>query len=159
MAFGHEVFIINEFHASIVILDDSGEALHPIARVQVSDLADLLVLWGVDMAANDAVAVLVDGEFLEELLIFIDEADGGFHLSFHSLTKGEIFLTTPYAPAVVVAINGQQGVVANGTKRGEPPVIRRDAIEAIAVHNEVAELICGDVDVLFEETDFAEGER
>ena len=45
------------------MLDDGGEALNPVARVQVVDSADLLVLRRVDVAADDAVTLLIKKNF------------------------------------------------------------------------------------------------
>ena len=158
LLFCHEVFVADELHAAIVVLDDGGEALYPVPRIQVADSPDLLVLWGVDVAADDAVTAFLDGEVLEEFFVFIDETDSGFHLPLYALAEGEIFLSAPCSPAVVVSVKGEEGVVAEGSYDCQPLVIGGDAIKAIAMDDEVAELVCGEVDVFFEEADFAEGE-
>ncbi len=122
------------------------------------DFSDLFVFRGVDVAADDAVAFFADGEVLEELFVFIDEADGGFDLGFYFFTEGEVFFSPPCSPFVVPAVDEEEVVVADGAEGGEPLVVGGDAVEAVAVDDEEAFAIGGGVDVFFGEADFSEGE-
>ena len=130
------------------MLDDGGEALNPVTRVQVVDSADLLVLRRVDVAADDAVTLLMAGEFLEQLLVTVHKANSGFHPGLHPLAEGEILLATPRPPEVVGAVHLEQIIVADGTEQGDPAMIGGDAVEAVAMDDEVARPFLHNMDVL-----------
>ena len=118
VALRHEFLEMDQLHAPVVVLDNGGHAFDPVAGVEVMDLADALVLRGVDVTADDAVTTLVDGELLKQGLVFINEADGGFHLGLHALAEGKILLPLPRAPAVIPAIDMEEGVVSDRAEGG-----------------------------------------
>ena len=61
---------VDEFEAAVVVLDDRGERLDPVAGVEIMDVADHLVGRRVDVAADDAAAAAVARERGELVLEF-----------------------------------------------------------------------------------------
>ena len=155
----HELLVGDEFHAAIVVLDDGAEAFDPVAGVEVMDVFDLFVGGGVDVAADDAFAFALVGEFLQLHFVLIDERNGGLHFAFDRFADGVVFFSEQRSPFVVDAIDGEQAVVAKGPKHGEPAVVGRHAIKAIAVDDEVAFPLRTAMDVFFDDANGAEGER
>ena len=62
-----EFLVFHQLHAAVVVLDDGGQAFDPIAGVEVVDIAHLLVFRSVDVAADDALALFLASEVLQEL--------------------------------------------------------------------------------------------
>ena len=48
---------MNQFKATVVVFDDGGERLNPVAAVEVVDFSEHFIGGGVDVAAHDAEAV------------------------------------------------------------------------------------------------------
>src|SRR5690349_12671005 len=81
---------IDDFHASIFMLDQSGAAFDPVAAVVVGDRAAGASLSLVNVPADDSVESLPLGRVFEYLFKPADELAGGFHFEFDPLRERRI---------------------------------------------------------------------
>lgn len=85
-----ELAVGDDFESSIVVLDQGGEGLDPIATVEVVHVAELFVGRGVNVPANDAAVVVLAGQVLKLFLILIDKSNCRFDLGFHPTAEGAV---------------------------------------------------------------------
>ena len=102
------------------------------------DVVDHLVRRRVDVAADDALAVLPAGELLQLLLVTAHETDGVLHLHFHPPAEREGFLVAPAQPGIVGAVQAQQQFVPHRPHFGQPHVVRGHMVKAVTMHDEIA---------------------
>ena len=50
--FDEEILIVDDFPASVEMLNESAVRLYPISTVEVVDTADSFVVWGMDMPTD-----------------------------------------------------------------------------------------------------------
>ena len=119
------------------MFDDTGEGLDPISAVQVVDSADELIGGGVDVAANDAAAILLLSQALQLRLIAAGITDRLLDACLDHFAEGKVFLSEPATGPVVKAVDSQKGVIADRAEDSQPAVIGGDAVKAIAMDDEV----------------------
>lgn len=73
---------LEEFDFAIEIFNQRRATFHPVAAVQVLDLADHFNLGAVDVTADDAVGLMVARHRGESVLVFGDVFHGGLGLGF-----------------------------------------------------------------------------
>ena len=139
----------NDPQRAVGLLDQRGEGLDPIARVQVADATDATVLCLMDMAADNTVTSPADGERAKMLLEVGDEADGGLDPPFDGLGEGEVFLAAPATPEVVDPVQAQEELVGNIAQDRQPAELSGHSVEGVTVDAEVTRAVGSDVHVLF----------
>src|SRR5690242_17135752 len=85
---------MDEFDLAVEIFNQSGAAFNPIPAVQVFDAVNHLHFGAVNVAADDALRLLLAGHRSEGAFVFGDKFDGGLGLEFEKrgqrpITKSE----------------------------------------------------------------------
>jgi len=114
--------------------------------IEVADLADDRP---VDVAADDARNAVVGGVADDGFLEFAYEGDGVLDALLCERTEGPIAETKPAAKPVERDVQLQKELVADIADEGEPAHVLDDGIEFVAVHDEKAASIRGEMDVVF----------
>jgi len=153
-----KLFVVEHFKSPVLVFDDGGERLHPVAGIEVVDVAQYLIVGRVDVSADDAAALTLARQVFQLLLVFTDEADGALDLSFDRLAEGEVFLAAPFPVAVVTTVDSQQTLVADVSQHCQPLMVNSDCVKSVSVHDKV--VAAGTfVDIFFQHFNLAEEER
>src|SRR5690606_24551757 len=83
---------IDQLEAAVEVSDDGGQALDPVAAVEVVHVAHHAVGGGVDVTAHDADAAAAFGEFGDVLFKIRHMADRALHARLDRLRDGVVFL-------------------------------------------------------------------
>jgi len=153
-----EFLVVEHFKAPVLVFHDGCERLHPVAGIEVVDIAQRLIIGRVDVSADDAAALTLASQVFQLLLVFADEADGALDLGFDRLAQGEVFLAAPCSVAVINPVDSKQALVADISKHCQPLMVDGDCVKPVSVHDEVV-APGAFVDVFFEDFNLAEEER
>jgi len=134
----NETRVIDEFVASIVVLDDGGERFDPVARIEIVGIAEHFVRWGVDVATHDAHAIALFRELSDVFFEVGDVIHGFFDASFDRLAERPVFLPAPSPIGVVDAVEVEERTITPVSEMGEEDEIFGDGIKDITVEDEVA---------------------
>ena len=74
------------------MFDDGGQALNPVAGVEVMDVINMFVGRRVDMPADDTLTVALVCKFLQLHLVLVNERHRRLHLALYSFTDGIMLL-------------------------------------------------------------------
>lgn len=116
------------------------------------DVLQHLIIGRMDVPANGTLTVAGFGQRDNGILKLGDEIDRRFHLCLNLFRDRVIFLAAEGAPFVVDPIKAKQPVVADGTEVGDEAQVAGDAIEDIAVEDQVF-AFPGVVDVFLNDLD------
>lgn len=147
---------VNQFNLSVEILDQRCATFDPIAGIQINNAADGLYLCAMDVTANDAVHVVFARRLHDRGFVVAHIFYRGFGFVFQVGRDRPIPETESAPDAVEMEIEIQNPIVEPGANAVEQPIAMRDAIELMAVQNEVAFAACGGVNDLARERHAAE---
>ena len=148
----------DELETPIMVLDDSGERLDPVAGIEIVDITDHLVGGRVDMTADNAATATITGKFGDLIFELPDEADGLLDAGLDGLTEREVFLAAQFAEPVVEAIEAKEKRVTHVAQVGEDDHVLHDTVKHVAMQHEVAALR-GFQDVILDEAQAVELHR
>src|SRR6266536_1819104 len=84
---------VDQLKPSVVMLDQRGAALHPVAIVEVQDALHLAYLCVVDVAAYDAVEAATAGLAGKRRFVSVDRLDRLLHLAFQPRGQRPVRIT------------------------------------------------------------------
>lgn len=96
--------VVEDLESTIEVFDESGVGFYPITRVEVMDISDHFIVRGVDMAADEAEAVVFLGEVFDLIFESAEVIDDGFSFGLDNLGEGEGLFATPCPVAVVNSV-------------------------------------------------------
>ena len=102
---------VNEFDLAVEIFNQSGATFNPIPAVQVLHAVDHLHFGPVNVAANDAVGLLVARHRGERAFVFGHEFHGGLRFGFQVGRQRPVAKTQRAAQAVEIQVKIQDPVV------------------------------------------------
>ena len=139
------------------MLDDRGAAVDPVAAVQVADAADLAHRGGVDVSAHDAVDAALARMVQDRVLEVENEAHRAFDLALSVTGERPVAGHTKQPPhARQPQVEAHQNIVGPVAEQREPAVIARDLVELVAVDQQIAPSVGGDMHVIALDPDVAE---
>lgn len=153
-----ELFEVNELETTVIVFDDRGERLNPIARVEIVDIANVANFRRVDVSADHAHATLGLGQGRELLFEFRDMADGGLDLGLDRFAERIVLLAPPGAKLVVNPVEAQEETVTEITKVRDDDHVLDHRVEDVAVQNQVVTLTRV-MDVVFDDIQISEFQR
>ena len=126
---------VDQFHATIKVLDHGGATFHPIATVVISRSVYLTNRGRVDVPAQDTVNFIVLRIADDGLLKFPDKADHIFDLGFDIGTQGPVSKTGEAADEIDDSIAAHQQDIADVANMREPAHVLHNSIEFVSVHD------------------------
>ena len=96
--------IVEDFESTIEVFDESGVGFDPISRVEVMDLSDHFIVRGVDMAADEAEAIVFLGEVFDLIFESAEVIDDGFSFGLYNFGEREGLFAAPCPVAVVKSV-------------------------------------------------------
>src|SRR5262249_31713072 len=147
----------HQFHAAVAVLDDRAAAVDPVAAVDVGDVVQRAHRGDVDVAADHAVGAARAGRGGDRLLEGAAVVGGG---------AGALLDPAGQRPVAVVAgapaqrrpvpVQAQQHAVGEVTERSQKAIAGGHRVPGVAVHEQVATTVGGDVHRLGGDADVAE---
>ena len=131
------VGIVEDAPFPVVGFHEGAHGFHPVAAVEVVDGSDHFIGRLVDVAADDAVAMVGLGHFAELFFVVGDERHGRFHFGFHHLGEGVVGQAAAHPVLVVVAVEPEEEGVAHIAQFSQPFELGGNGVEDIAVHHEI----------------------
>ncbi|KAF1857770.1 hypothetical protein Lal_00041159 [Lupinus albus] len=123
---------------AVVMLDDAGAGFHPVAGVEVAQVADGAVGRVVDVAADHPLRPPAAGLLGQDLLELADEADGVLHLQLGPGRERPVGQAQTAAEAVEDRVQPQGQGVGPVAEMGEPALVAHHHVELVAMDDEVA---------------------
>ncbi len=80
-----EILVNEDFEGAVQILNEGCIGFHPVTGIQVVDIIDILVLRRVDVPTNEARAVVLFGESLDQVLKAADVINHRFSVGLDRL--------------------------------------------------------------------------
>jgi hypothetical protein len=143
-----EVVGEDEFEVAVVFFDDGGAVFEPVAGVEVGGFAGGVEHRLVDVAAEDAVHLTRDGVGGELLFIFVEEELEFAEAFFEPAGEGVVVTGRRVAGPAEPAVGVEEFVVDEGGELGDEAAVAFVIVELVAVDDEEAFAVGGDVDEL-----------
>ncbi len=141
-----------------MVFDDGGAAIHPVAAIDIDHAIDRADCGAVDVAADHAVQPALAHGANQRILEVEDERNGSLDAVLGITGKGPIAgAAQQAAQARERGVEAHQQVVADVADHCQPAVVARHLVELVAMQQQVAPAVGGDVDVLAPDFDVAEG--
>src|SRR5262249_25938975 len=131
-----EGWISDELEAAIMVLDERGAALHPVAAIVVIELADLADRSRMDVATQDGVNRKLLCVTNDRLLEFTYEVHRVLDSFFRVRAKRPITETEAAAEKVYRGIERKKKLVTNIAQKREPLGVLDNRVELVSVNNE-----------------------
>ena len=146
----------DDFHPPVMVLHYRRAAFHPVPAIDVAD-AEIVVDRGVmDVAADDALGVMLPGIGGQRALVFADIGHRVLHLQLRPLRERPISEPEHAADVVEDAVDEDRRVVGLVAEQREPARLRHDQVEDVAVHHQVAPPVGAFVNCVLDDFDAAE---
>src|SRR5262245_31408857 len=146
----------DDLEATVEVLDHGGAAFDPVAAVDVAKsgiVADHRVM---DMAADDAVDAVTLRFGRDRALVLADEVDGVLDLELGPLRERPVGEAEPAADNVQRGVAPDRDVIGLVAEQREPAGVANHDVEQVAMNDQIALAVGGDVNGAFEHIDAAE---
>ena len=147
---------IDDFHLAVEIFDDDRAGFHEIAGIHIGHAVDVADRGMMDMAADDAVGAAPPGFAREFALETADEIDRVLHLELRPGRKRPVGKAEQAADAVEMRVDEQRRLIGPVAEEREPFGVAHDDVELVAMHDEKAPPVGGDMDRVAHDLDAAE---
>lgn len=145
-----------EADVAVEILRERGAVLDPIAAVHVKEISEPPDFRAVNVAADDAVHTMFEAELDHRVLVIADVFDRCFRLELDIGGEGPVAEPKTAPDAVEPHVRIQNVVVQHRPHTVQQAVEGHDAVELMAVDDEVMPAIGAGVDGPFHQADRAE---
>ena len=137
---------VEDLQPAVVMLHHGGAALHPVPVVHIEDAVDLPHLGMMDVTADHPVHPTPPGFLGHSVFEVVDELEGVFHFQLQEGGEAPVAQAEPPPHAVPASVEGEEGAIAIVAEVGQPLGLIDDAVELVAMGDEVAFAVGGDVD-------------
>jgi len=148
--------VFYELEISFHVFDQRGATFDPITAIHVGDALHLLDFRAVNVAADDSLDAAFARHLHHDFLVFGDVFHRAFGFHFQIGSKGPITESEVAADFVDVQVGVENPVVKARAEAFEQMIEMRQAVELMAVENQIALLLCGNVNRSFHQADAAE---
>jgi hypothetical protein len=149
---------VDEFETAVVMLDDRGAGIHPVAAIGIDQAVHLLERGPVDVAADHAVQAALAHVVHDRVLEIEDELQRAFDTALGVARQRPVARNAEQAAQLrQPAVDAHQVVVGHVAQHRHPAVVARDLVEVVAVDEQEATSVRGFVHMLVNDVDIAEG--
>ena len=126
---------VHQFNLTVKIFNQRRAAFHPIAGIQINDVANVPDFRAMDVAANHALDILFPRRLHDRVFVIAHIFDRRLGFVFQISGERPIPETEPAPDAIEMEIKVQNPIVKPGADAVEQTVEIHDPIELVTVQN------------------------